>query len=198
MSQSGAKASGASAADGPAERRPAAAEARPRAVDISPMQREDLEEVLEIEKHAFRSSWPRQIFLEELEREWARLDVLRERQEDGTSRIAAYCNYWLVRDEVHLLNIATHPDLRRRGHARQLMRHMVEFARRHACRYITLEVRRSNQAAIDLYRAFDFQPVGIRPRYYVEDQEDALVMLLDVSPARSVAPGGAGPAPFNP
>lgn len=144
------------------------------------MQAADLEEVMGIEQHAFRSPWSRQIFSEELQREWAYLDVLRERQKDGSSRIAAYCNYWLVRDEVHLLNIASHPDFRRRGHARQLMTHMVDFARRHRCRYITLEVRRSNQAAIELYRQFDFQAVGIRPKYYVEDQEDALVMLLEL------------------
>jgi [ribosomal protein S18]-alanine N-acetyltransferase len=154
-----------------------------RRAEISPMQRADLEEVLAIEQHAFRSSWPRQIFLEELDREWAYLDVLRERQQGGASRIAAYCNYWLVRDEVHLLNIATHPDHRRRGHARQLMDHMVEFARRHRCRYITLEVRRSNQPAIELYRHFGFQPVGIRPRYYADDQEDAVVMLLELPAA---------------
>jgi [ribosomal protein S18]-alanine N-acetyltransferase len=153
---------------------------RRRRVEIVPMHLADLEEVMAIEQHAFRSPWSRQIFSEELERDWAYLDVLRERQKDGESRIAAYCNYWLVRDEVHLLNIATHPDLRRRGHARQLMIHMVDFARRHRCRYITLEVRRSNQAAIDLYRHFSFQSVGIRPKYYVEDQEDALVMLLEL------------------
>ncbi len=152
------------------------------------MQREDLEQVLEIEQHAFRSPWSRQIFLEELVREWAYLDVLRERQKDGTVRIVAYCNYWLVRDEVHLLNIATHPDVRRRGHGRQLMTHMTDFARRHQCRYVTLEVRKSNQAAIDLYRAFDFQPVGVRPRYYVEDQEDAVVMLLELPVADPAAP----------
>ena len=112
--------------------------------------------------------------LEELEREWAYLEVLRERQKDGRSRVVAFCNYWLVRDEVHLLNIATHPDRRRNGHARALMSHVVDFAARHRCRYVTLEVRRSNQGAIDLYRQFAFQAVGIRPKYYVEDQEDAL------------------------
>ena len=156
---------------------------RQRTAEIAPMRREDLDEVLAIEAQAFRSSWPRQIFLEELEREWAYLDVVRERQEGGGVRIAAYCNYWLVRDEVHLLNVATHPDHRRRGHARRLMRHMVEFARRHQCRFITLEVRRSNAAAIHLYQSFGFQSVGVRPRYYVEDQEDALVMLLELAAA---------------
>ena len=153
------------------------------------MQRSDLEQVLEIEAHAFGSRWSRRIFLEELEREWATLEVVRERQKDGSSRVVAFCNYWLVRDEVHLLNIATHPEARRRGHARALLDHMIAFARRHRCRYVTLEVRRSNQGAIDLYRGFSFQPVGIRPKYYVEDQEDAVVMLLEL-------PGAEGdPAP---
>lgn len=159
-----------------------------RPAEIAPMRREDLEEVLAIEQHAFRSSWPRQIFLEELAREWAYLDVLRERDGGGPGRIVAYCNYWLVRDEVHLLNIATHPDHRRRGHGRQLMTHMVEFARRHRCRYITLEVRRSNGAAIDLYQQFAFQPVGVRPRYYADDQEDAVVMLLELPPGDAPPP----------
>lgn len=144
------------------------------------MERADLEQVLEIERHAFHSPWSSQIFLEELEREWAHLEVLRERQRDGTSLIVAYLNHWLVRDEVHLLNIATHPDHRRRGHARVLMTHLVDFAVRHRCRYVTLEVRRSNQGAIDLYSQFQFQPVGIRPKYYAEDQEDAVVMLLEL------------------
>jgi [ribosomal protein S18]-alanine N-acetyltransferase len=153
---------------------------RRRKVEVSPMQRADLADVLEIERHAFRSPWSRQIFLEELERDWARLDVLRERQKDGRSQVVAFCNYWLVRDEVHLLNIATHPDRRRRGHARALLAHLVDFARRHRCRYVTLEARRSNHGAIDLYKQFGFQAVGIRPKYYVEDQEDAVVMLLEL------------------
>lgn len=153
---------------------------RRRRIEVSPMQRSDLEEVLEIERHAFRSPWSRQIFLEELDREWATLEVLRERQKDGRSLVVAFCNYWLVRDEVHLLNIATHPDHRRHGHARALLAHVVDFAGRHRCRYVTLEVRRSNQGAIDLYRQFNFQAVGIRPKYYVEDQEDAVVMLLEL------------------
>ncbi|HTE49369.1 MAG TPA: ribosomal protein S18-alanine N-acetyltransferase [Kofleriaceae bacterium] len=144
------------------------------------MERTDLEEVLEIERHAFHSPWSSQIFLEELEREWAYLEVLRERQKDARSVVVAYCNYWLVRDEVHLLNIATHPDRRRNGHARALMTHVVDFAARHRCRYVTLEVRRSNRGAIDLYGQFQFQAVGIRPKYYVEDQEDAVVMLLEL------------------
>ena len=130
------------------------------------MQPADLEEVMGIEQHAFRSPWSRQIFSEELDREWAYLDVLRERQRDGSSRIAAYCNYWLVRDEVHLLNIATHPEVRRRGHARALMTHMIDFARRHRCRLADgLDIFIDAPAPLPLHhpRGAPLEPAGHRP-----------------------------------
>ncbi len=80
----------------------------------------------------------------------------------------------------HLLNLATHPLARRAGHASRLLAHIIEFGRQHGCRIVTLEVRRSNAAALRLYRRFAFRPVGVRPNYYAEDQEDAIVMLLDL------------------
>ena len=152
---------------------------RTRATEIVPMRLADLDQVMEIERLSFPNPWSRQIFIEELEREWAHLEVVRERTGRG-QRVVAFCNYWLVRDEVHILNIASHPQERRKGHAARLLAHVIEFARRHGCRYITLEVRRSNHGAIKLYRSYGFRPVGIRPNYYVEDREDAIVMLLDL------------------
>lgn len=145
---------------------------------IEPLTAAELDEVLEIERQAFRSPWSRQLLGEELEREWARIDVRRRSADDRT--IVAYINYWLVRDEVHLLNVAVHPRERRHGHGRALMDHLIDFARAHRCRYVTLEVRRSNLAAIELYRAVGFQAVGVRPRYYVDDDEDAVVMVLEL------------------
>jgi ribosomal-protein-alanine N-acetyltransferase len=153
---------------------------RQRRLEIAPMREEDLDQVLAIENRAFRSPWTKQIFREELSRDWAYLEVVRERVPSGGSEVVAFCNYWLVRDEVHLLNIATHPDRRRRGYARFLMEHLLDFARRHKCRYITLEVRRSNEAALALYGRYGFEAVGVRPNYYVEDREDAIVMLLEL------------------
>jgi len=146
------------------------------------MQLSDLEDVLIIEGHAFRSPWSRQIFSEELEREWAHLDVVRARQADGRLRLVGYCNYWLVRDEIHLLNVAVHPDHRRQGHGHRLMAHMIDFGRRHQCRCVTLEVRKSNHAAIEMYQRLGFDAVGLRPNYYAEDREDAVVMLLTLEP----------------
>jgi [ribosomal protein S18]-alanine N-acetyltransferase len=156
---------------------------RDRRVEIAPMREEDIDAIVEIESHAFRNPWPRQVFSEEIGREWAYVDVVRERDPAGASQVVAFCNYWLVRDEIHLLNIAVHPDRRRGGHGRRLMDHMLAFARHHDCRYVTLEVRRSNEPAIAMYRGYGFEEVGLRPRYYAEDGEDALVMTLELEPS---------------
>jgi ribosomal-protein-alanine N-acetyltransferase len=153
---------------------------RERRVEIVPMVEDDIDAVMEIERGAYRSPWSRKIFTEEMHREWARLEVVRERDAHGSSHVVAYCNYWLVRDEVHLLNLATHADKRRHGYGRALLAHLIDFGRRHRCRYVTLEVRRSNTGAIVLYKGFGFQIVGVRLNYYVEDKEDALVMLLEL------------------
>jgi len=165
---------------------------RNRRFEILPMRAQDLDQVMEIEHASFRAPWSRQVFAEELERDWAYVDVVRVREQGGRSRVAAFCNYWLVRDEVHILNVATHPDHRRNGHAARLMTHVVDFAKRHRCRYVTLEVRRSNEGALALYRSYGFKPVGIRPNYYVEDNEDAVVMLLELGDGDGDGNGNEG------
>jgi ribosomal-protein-alanine N-acetyltransferase len=152
-----------------------------RRIAIAPMTLADVDEIMEIERVAFRSPWSREVFLEELGRDWAYVDILRE---PPGGALRAFVNYWLIRDEVHILNVATHPEARRHGHAGRMLDHVVEFARRRRCRYVTLEVRRSNHGAIRLYRKHGFRPVGIRPNYYAEDHEDAIVMLLELDPVR--------------
>ena len=144
-------------------------------LSIEPMRPADLDEVDAIEQHSFKTPWPRQVFLDELARDWARVDVVRE-----GARVVAFCNYWLVKDEVHLLAIATHPDRRRAGIARRLMDHLLALARGRDATLVTLEVRRSNRPAIALYERLGFVPVGLRRAYYAEDSEDALVMTLEL------------------
>ena len=146
------------------------------------MRPDDLDAVDEIERHSFKTPWPAQVFAEELAREWARVDVARER-----GRVVGFVDYWLVQDEVHLLAIATHPDMRRKGVARRLLDHLLDLSRARNSALVTLEVRRSNVPAIGLYERAGFVVVGVRPRYYAEDNEDALVMTLNLSghpPAR--------------
>jgi ribosomal-protein-alanine N-acetyltransferase len=142
-------------------------------LELVPMRPDDLDAVDEIERHSFKTPWPAQVFAEELTREWARVDVVRER-----GRVLGFVDDWLVQDEIHLLAIATHPDARRRGIARLLVDHLIALGRSRDSALITLEVRRTNVPALALYERAGFVLVGVRPRYYAEDNEDALVMTL--------------------
>jgi ribosomal-protein-alanine N-acetyltransferase len=108
----------------------------------------------------------------ELQRAWSRCWVARE---DRT--VAAYVISWHVADELHVLNVATRADRRRRGIARALMDHVVSHARAVKVKHVLLEVRRSNVAAIALYRSIGFFAMGVRARYYPDD-EDAIEMVL--------------------
>jgi len=113
----------------------------------------------------------------ELTRPWARLWVARE--EEGT--VVAYLVAWHVVDELHVLNVATREDRRRRGIGRALMDTAVTYARERHVAHVLLEVRRSNRAAIELYRAVGFFAMGVRARYYPDD-EDAVEMVLTLDP----------------
>lgn len=139
------------------------------------MQRADLPEVLVIEAQAHPVPWTEGIFAEELERDWARLVVLKS----AGGAVLGYSNYWLVHDEVHLLNIAVHQVHRSQGYGRQLLEHVLEFAIEHQCRFVTLEVRKSNEPALALYLRHGFTSVGVRPAYYADNKEDAIVMVRD-------------------
>jgi [ribosomal protein S18]-alanine N-acetyltransferase len=150
----------------------------PQPFVIAKMEVEDIDAVMEIERLSFPAPWSRQVLLEEMTRDWARLEVVRSHD---SGEVVGFANYWLVADELHVLNIATHPEHRQRGHATRMLAHMVAVARVLLCCRLTLEVRRSNVAAQRLYRRFAFRSVGVRPNYYAEDPEDAIVMLLDLT-----------------
>jgi len=157
---------------------------RPGSPLILPMTERDVDAVTSVAASAFAQPWAREVFCEELSRPWSVLRVLRA---TPGGPICAFANVWLVRDEVHVLNLATAPDCRRRGYARLLLDDVLGFARTHRARYITLEVRRSNAAAQQLYKTSGFAAIGVRPRYYVEDDEDAVVMLLTLDPETGLA-----------
>jgi ribosomal-protein-alanine N-acetyltransferase len=152
----------------------------------------DLDAVMEIERLSFPAPWERQAFAEELMRPWARLRLLREA---ASVSAVAFCNYWLVADELHILNIAVHPRARRHGHASRILRHILAEARELHVQRLSLEVRVSNQAAQALYRKFGFREVGTRPRYYANNGEDALLMDLDFGQAEETPIAARDPSP---
>ncbi len=135
----------------------------------------ELDAIDAIEQLSFSAPWPRETFAGELTRDWARIDVGRV---DG--RIVAFNNYWIVATELHIHVIATHPNERGRGYGALLLDHAIGEAVATGCSLATLEVRRSNKAAIGLYERAGFKTVHVRVRYYQDDDEDALVMLRDL------------------
>ena len=114
---------------------------------------------------------------DELARPWSRLWVAREHDET----VVAFLVSWHVADELHVLNVATRADRRRRGIGRALMDAVVAYARDARMKHVLLEVRRSNAAAIALYRCVGFFAMGVRARYYPDD-EDAVEMVLMLDP----------------
>ena len=94
-------------------------------------------------------------------------------------RIVAYCGLWLMVDEAHITTIAVHPRYRGLGLGELLLIQMTDTARSIGARWLTLEVRKSNQVAQELYRKYTFKEMGVRRRYYSDDGEDALVMWTD-------------------
>jgi len=137
----------------------------------------DLDDVMDIDQQSFPTPWVRQAFADEIARPWARLEVLR--QMPG-GRAVGFCNYWLVADELHILNIAVHPTFRKQGHASALARHILDVAKASKARVLLLEVRVSNTAARSLYQKLGFRQVGVRPRYYADNGEDAVLMDLEL------------------
>ena len=104
----------------------------------------------------------------------ARYVVLRE---DG--RAIAYAGVWFVLDEGHITNIAVHPDRRGVGYGEQVTRALIQLAADSGMAAMTLEVRRSNTVAQNLYHACGMLDVGYRKRYYEDNKEDALIMYRD-------------------
>ena len=131
----------------------------------------DVTAIWAIEKASFPFPWSRWSFLAELGQQHSHT-LIAGPSTPQPWQTWGFLIFWVVLDEMHILNLAVHPDHRRRSIARQLL---AELA--------WLEVRPSNRAALALYESFGFKEVGRRPRYYDDTQEDALLLTLDWSEA---------------
>ena len=137
----------------------------------------DVKQIHEIETLCFAMPWSEESILHDVrENVVARWLVL----DDGEGRVLAYAGMWLVIDEAHVCNVAVHPDVRRRGYGRRIFEALMALAQESGMGMITLEVRRSNLAAQNLYHACGMLDVGYRKRYYEDNREDALIMYRDL------------------
>jgi ribosomal-protein-alanine N-acetyltransferase len=140
------------------------------------LQSQDLDAVLAIEAASFKHPWSREMFLRELEHDWSTILVSLE----PDHRVGGFLIYWLVHDEIHILNVAVAPEQRRRGIARFLMVEAEKRAQAADIALITLEVRRGDPGARALYQGLDYKEVGLRKNYYTEEGEDAVVMVREL------------------
>jgi len=147
----------------------------PVAVVIERMTVDDLDAVHSIEREAFSTPWPSHAYRQELEsNRMAHYIVAR-----WGGEIVGFAGMWLLVDEAHVTTFATRGTWRRQGIGERLLLALLDLARAHGAREATLEVRPSNTAARRLYEKYGFRNVGVRPRYYSDNHEDALIMTTE-------------------
>jgi [ribosomal protein S18]-alanine N-acetyltransferase len=154
------------------------------------MREADIATVQEIERAIFSTPWPRNAYYRELaSRSSAHYVVLR--QEGAIERpagfqgaeldpsLVGYGGMWRMYDEAHVTTIGVRQDLQHRGHGRILFAGLVQAAYDMGAKWVTLEVRTSNENAMRMYEAFGFKVIGRRKGYYTDNGEDAIVMWSD-------------------
>ena len=133
----------------------------------------DLDDVLAIEVESFTSPWTREMYLAELQNVGVSYCYLAR---DESGRVLGFCSFWRVLDELHINNLAVAGAYRRQGIGTALMTYVLNEGPRLGARRATLEVRRSNDVARQLYERLGFSSAGVRRAYYTNPVEDALVL----------------------
>lgn len=142
-------------------------------ISVSLMEKEDIPDVLEIEKECFTTPWSENAFNMELNNKLAKYVVARE-----DDVIVGYGGLWMIVDEGHITNIAVREEFRGKGAGSEMMKNLIQTCKENGIVSMTLEVRRGNESAKALYKKYGFLEAGIRPKYYADNNEDALIMWL--------------------
>jgi ribosomal-protein-alanine N-acetyltransferase len=135
-----------------------------------------LKAILEIEHASFISPWSANSFVQEVRNTVSHLWAAA----DEKGKLEGYICFWLFDREIQLINIAVHPEKRKRGIGGHLLREMIRIGILKGMEKVWLEVRTSNPGARSLYEKLGFVAVGRRPRYYRDTHEDAIVMSLNL------------------
>ena len=142
---------------------------------IRKMTVEDIPAVVALDQLSFSLPWPERSFRFELTQNTASRCWVAE--VDG--RMVGMIVNWLLVDEVHVATLATHPDFRRQGIAKELLAHSLRYMSGEGAVSSFLEVRESNTAAREMYRKFGYEDTGRRRGYYKDNNEDAILMTLE-------------------
>lgn len=139
---------------------------------IRPMELGDINRILEIERDCFTTPWSRESFIMEVEKNKLARYLVAELH----GIVVGYGGMWLIVGEAHITNIAVISSHRKLGIGKMILEGLVEICQKLEVESMTLEVRESNLPAQNLYKKYGFEPYGIRPNYYQDDNEDAIIM----------------------
>ena len=145
-------------------------------IEIKTMTEAHVPQIAEIETLCFTDPWSEKSVASELNN---RLSLWLVALDGDT--VAGYVGSQSVLDEADMMNIAVHPDYRRQGIGRDLVLALAEALQKKGIRGLMLEVRQSNAPAIALYEQLGFQQVGMRPNYYRNPKENALILRKELS-----------------
>ena len=150
-------------------------------VFIHPLRSErDIDDILRIETLSFTRPWTREMYLSELEHGDVSFFYVAR---DAVGEAIGFCAWWLVLDEVHINNLAVLPEYRKGGIATAIIERVLADGALRGAHRATLEVRRSNEPALALYRKLGFMVTGTRRAYYTHPDEDALILWRERAPA---------------
>jgi ribosomal-protein-alanine N-acetyltransferase len=138
---------------------------------------DEIDVLVHVEHVSFSNPWTREMYVAEFANPEVSYFYLARDAE--SSEVAGFCAFWRVLDELHINNLAVLPEKRRHGVASALLSHILREGLRLGAPRATLEVRRSNDAALRLYEKFGFSVAGVRRRYYTNPEEDAFVLWRD-------------------
>ncbi|MFI9487718.1 ribosomal protein S18-alanine N-acetyltransferase [Promicromonospora sp. NPDC052451] len=157
-------------------------------VRLRPLRNTDFDRVLELERQLFgRGAWTYGMLADELAGlgRWYIVAEPERLDRAGDQPVVGYAGLWFDGDVTQIMTIGVDPAVQRHGVGRQLMTALIERSRRLKAGAVLLEVRVDNAAAIEMYRSFGFEILGVRKRYYQPEDKDAYTMRLDLSAAGS-------------
>lgn len=149
-----------------------------QAIELRRMKMEDVHQVADLEAATFARPWT----LLDFQYEVSANPVARYLVAEKDGHLFGFAGAHIILDEGHVTNVVVAQEARGQGIGRLLMRGLMQYAANLGVNYMTLEVRQSNHSAISLYKSLGFFKVSVRPKYYEDNQEDALLMVCDKMP----------------
>jgi [ribosomal protein S18]-alanine N-acetyltransferase len=141
-------------------------------IEISKACKKDIDDIASIEKLCFTVPWSKESIKEEIIANNLAIYLCAKLR----GKIIGYAGFWEITDEAHITNIAVHPEFRMNNVGSKLLENLIGICKQSGIKSMTLEVRKSNLAALGLYKKFGFNSMGTRKAYYSDNKEDAIIM----------------------